>query len=256
MRYLITGANGYIGNELFKYLRDRGEKVTGIGRKELNADLWSLQNFFMSFDVIFHAAGIKGISYCNENVTECIDSNIELTKNIIKTSKEAKVHHVVGISSIRVNPIEEVYGATKFLSEQLLKEANDEYTNFKSIRLPNIIGSPNSVFDLWKRQLVAGEQISITSETATRFICSPRQASIETFMSINCPKQHHLVTPQFRAATLGDIAKVMIAKYSLCHMEPKVIGLRPYEHEHEYISKDMCSKDAERFTIKDLEIVL
>ena len=79
--------------------------------------------------MVVHTAAIKHIDICEKNPTECIDTNIIGSINIVDACKEACVKKVLALSTDKcVDPIN-IYGASKLCLERVMIAAN----NFREI---------------------------------------------------------------------------------------------------------------------------
>jgi UDP-glucuronate 4-epimerase len=142
MKVLVTGAAGFIGNELALRLTARGEEVCGVdnlndyydislkkarlnrlknepnfnfikrdiaNRKEIS-ELFAENNF----DAVVNLAAQAGVRYSLENPSAYVDANLVGFANILEGCRQSKVKHLVFASS------SSVYGANTRLpfSEQ------------------------------------------------------------------------------------------------------------------------------------------
>jgi len=133
MKFLVTGAAGFIGFHTSKYLLDRGDVVIGIDNLNdyydpalKEARLAQLKNFkkfiFYKIDIldknsidnifnselpeyVIHLAAQAGVRYSLQNPYAYIDSNITGFVNIIEACKDNSIRHFVFASS------SSVYGA-------------------------------------------------------------------------------------------------------------------------------------------------
>lgn len=142
MEILVTGAAGFIGYYVAKYLLERGDKVVGIDNLndyyDVNlklarldqlkdyeqfkfvkldvADTPGMGELFSnhSFDHVIHLAAQAGVRYSIENPMAYIDANLVGFGNILEGCRHHKVAHLVYASS------SSVYGANKIqpFSEQ------------------------------------------------------------------------------------------------------------------------------------------
>jgi UDP-glucuronate 4-epimerase len=133
MKFLVTGAAGFIGFHTAKSLIDRGDEVVGIDnvnsyydpklkearlaklqgrngfsfRRQNIADADAMARLFESerFDKVIHLAAQAGVRYGSENPNAYIESNIVGTQNILEGCRRTNVTHLVLASS------SSVYGA-------------------------------------------------------------------------------------------------------------------------------------------------
>jgi UDP-glucuronate 4-epimerase len=133
MKFLVTGAAGFIGFHTTARLLDRGDSVIGVdnvnryydpklkearvaqldGRngfsfRRMNiADVAAMTELFRSerFDKVIHLAAQAGVRYGLENPNAYIESNIVGTQNILEGCRHTDVQHLVLASS------SSVYGA-------------------------------------------------------------------------------------------------------------------------------------------------
>ena len=137
MKILVTGAAGFIGSHLAKYLLDRGDEVVGLdnlndyydpARKRANIALLSLHPRFIlhetdvrntesinrictryKFDVIVHLAAMVGGRDSVERSSLYTDVNVRGTVNVLEAARETGILHFVFASTCSV------YGRTGLL---------------------------------------------------------------------------------------------------------------------------------------------
>ena len=130
MKYLVTGAAGFIGNFVAERLCDLGHEVVGLDNlndyydpalkharleriKHLTqfrfvkmdlADRDGIANLFKDekFDRVIHLAAQAGVRYSIENPMAYIDSNLVGTATILEGCRHNKVEHLVYASSSSV----------------------------------------------------------------------------------------------------------------------------------------------------------
>ena len=162
MTILITGANGLIGSDLVKKLSNK-HKIFGIYRTK-NDEVKKIKNVtWIKYDLkknfkkklkpspkfIIHCAVDQEASK-KKSISDYIDSNVSILKNMANYAKDNKVKLIINLSSIDVygdikkNLLDEnylpqnqnTYGLTKFLSERVLY---GQKINFINIRLPGVL---------------------------------------------------------------------------------------------------------------------
>ena len=130
MKFLVTGAAGFIGSSVSSALLERGEQVIGIDNlndyyspalKQARLDLLKKYNNFYfqkidlanapeirslfaaeKFDAVVHLGAQAGVRYSLENPQAYIDSNITGTLNILEACRYNPVRHLVYASSSSV----------------------------------------------------------------------------------------------------------------------------------------------------------
>jgi len=133
MKILVTGAAGFIGNELALHLSARGDEVVGIDNlnnyydvslKQARldrlkdephfnflkldiADRTAISTLFtrQHFDTVVNLAAQAGVRYSLENPSTYVDSNLVGFANILEGCRQSNVRHLVFASS------SSVYGA-------------------------------------------------------------------------------------------------------------------------------------------------
>ena len=157
-RILITGAAGYIGSALAKFLIKRNIDVTLIDNYYLPSNIQSIDGVEIQridirddwhwdeFDIIFHLAGVVGISSCEERSDEAFNVNVKGTFNLLKKCKGrfifASSSAVYGqatepeITEETCMAPRSVYGANKAYAENIVQL----HTNYCILRFSNIYG--------------------------------------------------------------------------------------------------------------------
>lgn len=111
MKILLTGASGFLGGEIFYYLKSLNYDVTTIGRSDINdlkCDL-SRNIPFLSKDVdfIIHVAGKAHVVPKNKQEEKVFfDVNLEGTKNLLRGLENKSPKTIVFISTVAVYGIE------------------------------------------------------------------------------------------------------------------------------------------------------
>jgi len=183
---LVTGAGGSIGSELVRQLVQVGvARIVAVGRGENSIyellqdmrrrgaatevvpviadvrDRDSLNHVFARHrpEVVFHAAAHKHVPLMEANPEQAVFNNVLGTRNVVSVAREHGVRRLVNVSTDKaVNP-SSVMGASKRLSECVVKDAaNGDGTHrvYVSVRFGNVLGSRGSVIPLFQRSPPAG----------------------------------------------------------------------------------------------------
>lgn len=152
MKILITGATGYIGNQLANKLAEQEEEINVLVRDtdSVNLPFGKNINVFkgditdpVSIDIamkgcvqVYHCAAIAKLSASNQNIFQ--DVNVTGTKNILQSALKAHIRKLVFTSSAavlgpsaarpltekdsRIEPFESEYDLSKHLAENLVRE--------------------------------------------------------------------------------------------------------------------------------------
>jgi len=253
----ILGGTGTVGQALVRFVRDNAVSVNKIliySRDEIKQlemmeefpeedsslkisyylgdirDAQRLEEVLDSVDLVVHAAAIKHVVMAEKNPQECHKTNIIGTQNVIDACQKNKIEQCLLISTDKaINPIG-VYGKSKLEAERLFRESNTGSTEFKIIRLGNIVGSRGSVFEAFERQKVTGV-IKVTHPDATRFYISQEDAACQIIQMFE-PESPSEFIPEMETFNVLELAKQIAPE---CEIE--FIGLRPGDKLHEEVGE-------------------
>lgn len=250
-RVLITGGTGYLGRGILRRAKrenwpctftiySRDEMKQSVAKRDYPdarfvlgdvRDLDRLETTFVGHDTVIHTAAVKFIPEAEFNVSECIDVNVQGSRNVVMAARRAAVKNVVAISTDKaVNPVN-VYGATKLLMERIFSEpSQDLSTKFNTVRYGNVVGSTGSVIPLFEEQLKKTGRIKLTDGNMTRFWISIDEAIDLILLALN-PRifPGSVVIPNPRSMKMIDLVMAIAGDYHCID----TIGLRPGEKMHE-----------------------
>ena len=161
-RVAVTGANGFVGKSVRKFLYKNKVSVLGISRK--NFDKYStetnvqsknlleqlLQKKLKNYDAMVHLIGI-GVESPKSTFKEI---NVNLTKNVIKTCKKSGIKKIIYISGLGVSKNNtSSYFASKYKAEQEIINSGLDYTIF---RASYIIGKTDHLSKSLSKQMKKG----------------------------------------------------------------------------------------------------
>jgi FlaA1/EpsC-like NDP-sugar epimerase len=240
---LITGAAGYLGQELARSLLQFGPAVLHLldtnesGLYEMQRDLKSegvdariwitdivdrtrLERTFRAArpQVVFHTAAYKNIPVMEEHPEAAFHVNVVGTMNICLAAGAVGAERVVVVSTNKAAELDSVYGATKRIGELLVTALGREgATQFCAVRLHNVMGSRGSVVPLFLRQIERGGPVQLSHADATRHFMSP-------------PESIRLLV---QAAALSEQGQVLVLdlgeEVKIADLAEKLIRLRGYQ---------------------------
>ena len=158
----ITGANGFVGKNVRKFLYKNKVRVLGISRKNFvkhstetkiqskNLLEQRLQKKLKNYDVLVHLIGI-GVESSGSTFEEI---NVNLTKNTIKLCKKSGIKKIIYISGLGVSKNNTSnYFTSKYKAEQEIINSGLDYTIF---RASYIIGKTDHLTKSLSKQMKKG----------------------------------------------------------------------------------------------------
>jgi len=269
----VIGAAGTVGKELINQLLESDKfspsEVIGIDNNE--TELFFVDHHFSTFvnarfyladirnaeacnhymegiDIVFHTAALKHVILCEKSPMEAVQTNILGMENLISAAKMRGVERFVFTSSDKaVNPTN-VMGTSKLMGERLITAANSNQkgvkTIFSSTRFGNVLGSSGSVIPVFKKQIQAGQPVSLTDERMTRFVMSIKDAVKLVIDSACFAKGGEVFITKMPVIRIKDLAEVMIeelapkAGYKVGDIPIVEIGSKPGEKLYEELMSD------------------
>jgi len=158
----VTGANGFVGKNVRKFLYKNKVRVLGISRKNFgkystetkaqskNLLEQRLQKKLKNYDALVHLIGI-GVESSGSTFEEI---NVNLTKNTIKLCKKSGIKKIIYISGLGVSKNNtSSYFASKYKAEQEIISSGLDYTIF---RASYIIGKTDHLTKSLSKQMKKG----------------------------------------------------------------------------------------------------
>jgi len=158
----VTGANGFVGKNVRKFLYKNKVRVLGISRKNFgkystetkaqskNLLEQRLQKKLKSYDALVHLIGI-GIESSGSTFEEI---NVNLTKNTIKLCKKSGIKKIIYISGLGVSKNNTSnYFTSKYKAEREIINSGLDYTIF---RASYIIGKTDHLTKSLLKQMKKG----------------------------------------------------------------------------------------------------
>jgi FlaA1/EpsC-like NDP-sugar epimerase len=218
---LVTGAAGSIGSELCRQVaRFRPAAIIGYEIAEsplfqlgleiardfpgivFHQEIGSIQNPARLNEVferhrpsvVYHAAAYKHVPLMEAHIFEAFENNVFGTLNVVEAARMHGVAEFVMISSDKAVRPASVMGATKRLSELVVRSLQPEGGRYVSVRFGNVLGSNGSVVPIFKEQITRGGPVTVTHPEMRRY-----------FMTI--PEACQLV---LQASTMGKGSEIFV----------------------------------------------
>lgn len=188
MKILVTGATGFIGQNLIKLLIEKKYLVHLIVREnsdisiidkrvnifKYNENIETLISFFEKeqFDGVVHLASLFLASHNPNDIPKLISSNIQFGTELLEASKISNVKWFINTGTFwqnfenkDYNPVN-LYAATKEAFEKIAKFYTETSNlTFTTIKLNDTFGpndTRNKVFNIWNKIAKSGETLDMS----------------------------------------------------------------------------------------------
>lgn len=267
---LITGGTGSIGSEIVRqltkykpkhiriYSRDDSkqyaleQELQMLGRKKDNIryligdvrDKERLDLAVQGVDIIFHAAALKHVQYCEYNPFETIKTNIYGMQNIIDLAIKHRVKKVIAISTDKAVYPDTIMGITKLMMERMMISSFNYMGNtdikFAVVRFGNVIGSRGSVIPTWIDQIKHGGPVTVTDKHMIRYFMSIPDAVNLVFSASQITKGREIfVLKHMQRKNIYELAKQTIQEYGNGKkIKIQITGIREREKIDEKLFTD------------------
>lgn len=208
-------------------------------------DIQSVRNAMHNVDYIFHAAALKQVPSCEFFPIEAVKTNILGTENVLTAAIEAGVKNVICLSTDKAAYPVNAMGTSKAMMEKVIvaksRTVSPEKTSICCTRYGNVLCSRGSVVPLWIEQIKAGNPITITEPSMTRFVMSLEEAVELVVFAFQNAESGDIMVQKAPACTIETLAQ---AVKELFHSEEeiKVIGIRHGEKMYEtLLTNEECA---------------
>ena len=270
---LITGGTGSFGNAVLnRFLQtdigeirifSRDEKKQDDMRHEFQVkmpevadkirfyigdvrDLASVKNAMHGVDYIFHAAALKQVPSCEFFPLEAVKTNVFGTDNVLTAAIDEGVKNVVCLSTDKAAYPVNAMGTSKAMMEKVIvaksRTVAPEKTKICCTRYGNVMCSRGSVIPLWIDQIRAGNPITITEGSMTRFIMSLDEAVDLVLFAFEHGVSGDILVQKAPACTIQTQAEAVCELFGGDKSKIKVIGIRHGEKMYEtLLTNEECA---------------
>ncbi len=269
---LITGGTGSFGNAVLnRFLStdigeirifSRDEKKQDDMRHEFQAkmpevagkisfyigdvrDIASVRNAMHGVDYIFHAAALKQVPSCEFFPIEAVKTNVIGTENVLTAAINEGVRSIIALSTDKAAYPVNAMGTSKAMMEKVVvaksRTVSPDKTKICCTRYGNVMCSRGSVIPLWIEQIKAGNPITITEPSMTRFIMSLDEAVDLVLFAFENGVSGDILVQKAPACTIETLAKAVCELFAP-ETEIKVIGIRHGEKMYEtLLTNEECA---------------
>ncbi|MBQ9163104.1 MAG: polysaccharide biosynthesis protein [Clostridia bacterium] len=270
---LITGGTGSFGNAVLnRFLKtdigeirifSRDEKKQDDMRHEFQSrmpevadkikfyigdvrDIASVRNAMHGVDYIFHAAALKQVPSCEFFPIEAVKTNVLGTENVLTAAIDAGVKNIVCLSTDKAAYPVNAMGTSKAMMEKVIvaksRTVSPDKTKICCTRYGNVMCSRGSVIPLWIDQIRAGNPITITDPTMTRFIMSLDEAVDLVLFAFEHGESGDILVQKAPACTIKTQAEAVCELFGGDKDNIKVIGIRHGEKMYEtLLTNEECA---------------
>jgi UDP-glucose 4-epimerase len=264
---MITGGTGSFGNTVLKrFLNTEVREIRVFSRDEKKQedmrislandkvkfyigdvrDYSSVSQAMVGVDYVFHAAALKQVPSCEFYPMEAVRTNVIGTENVLNAAIDKGVKRVVVLSTDKaVYPINAM-GISKAMAEKLMVAKSRMIPasgpDICATRYGNVMASRGSVIPLFVSQLKAGEPLTVTDPSMTRFLMSLEDSVDLVLHAFEHGQQGDIFIQKAPASTIQDLAQAL--KNLFKRDNPiRVIGTRHGEKLYEsLVSREEMSK--------------
>lgn len=265
---LITGGTGSFGNAvLHRFLNTDIKEIRVFSRDELKQDnmrhefqakypeqsnkvkfyigdvrdLSSVKNAMHGVDYVYHAAALKQVPSCEFFPIEAVKTNVLGTENVLTAAIECGVKRVVCLSTDKAAYPVNAMGTSKAMMEKVIvaksRTVDPNKTSIMCTRYGNVLASRGSVVPLFINQIKAGNDLTLTEPTMTRFVMTLEEAVDLVLFAFEHGNSGDIFVQKAPACTIEVLAQ---AVKELFHADNKikVIGIRHGEKMYETLLTD------------------
>ena len=209
-------------------------------------DIASVRNAMHGVDYIFHAAALKQVPSCEFFPIEAVKTNVLGTENVLTAAIDAGVKNIVCLSTDKAAYPVNAMGTSKAMMEKVIvaksRTVSPEKSKICCTRYGNVMCSRGSVIPLWIDQIKAGNPITITDGTMTRFIMSLDEAVDLVLFAFEHGVSGDILVQKAPACTIQTQAEAVCELFGGDKNKIKVIGIRHGEKMYEtLLTNEECA---------------
>ena len=204
----------------------------------------SIRPAVVGVDYIFHAAALKQVPSCEFFPMEAVRTNVIGTENVLTAAIDAGVKNVVCLSTDKAAYPVNAMGTSKAMMEKVIvaKSRTASTTKICCTRYGNVMCSRGSVIPLWIDQIKAGNPITVTDPSMTRFIMSLDEAVDLVLFAFEKGVSGDILVQKAPACTIETQAKAVLQLFGGDENNIRQIGIRHGEKMYEtLLTNEECA---------------
>jgi FlaA1/EpsC-like NDP-sugar epimerase len=265
---LLTGAAGSIGSELARQIatfkparlilldqaetelhfihRELAEAHPGLHLMPVVCDITNEGRVARVFgrhrpSYVVHAAGYQHLPLMEANACEAVRNNVLGTLLVASSAVKFGAIKVLLLSTDEATQPASVGGATKRIAERIvfgLPNLHRSGTDFRAVRLGDVLASSGGIIPLMERQLAAGGPIAVSHPLACRHLRTIPDVARLALQAGSLPE----ITGSLAVLEMGEPVRILELAEKLIRFSGRVpgrdvsivfTGLRPGEHVRE-----------------------
>lgn len=283
-KILIIGGTGSLGKSLTKFYKSNNDLYI-VSRDEWKQ--WNMKNIFnnlntsdkrihydlgdicdmkvmelllkkISPNIIIIASALKHINICEENINQCIHTNLNGIQNLLNTIESnietpalKALQKVLLVSTDKACSPVNVYGMCKAISERMIIEKSYlkhlQHIDFLNVRYGNVLNSRGSIIPVCLDKINRGEDIFLTNENMTRFFMTLEQSVNLIDNCLQYGASGDTWIPRLKSMYIKDLLTYFCDKYG---KKLRTTEIRNGEKLHEDLINKIESMRAETITDK------
>ena len=210
-------------------------------------DINSVKNAMNDVDYIFHAAALKQVPSCEFFPIEAVKTNVLGTENVLNAAIEAGVKSIICLSTDKAAYPVNAMGTSKAMMEKVIvaksRTVEQSKTKICCTRYGNVMCSRGSVIPLWIDQIRAGNPITVTEPSMTRFIMSLEEAVDLVLFAFETGETGDILVQKAPACTIKVQAEAVCELFNGDKAAIKQIGIRHGEKMYEtLLTNEECER--------------
>lgn len=267
-KLLITGGTGSFGNAVLnRFLKTDIKEIRVFSRDELKQDnmrhefqarypkvfnkvkfyigdvrdIQSIKNAMYGVDYVYHAAALKQVPSCEFFPIEAVKTNVLGTENVLTAAIECNVKKIICLSTDKAAYPVNAMGTSKAMMEKVIiakaRTVDPEKTNIMCTRYGNVLASRGSVVPLFINQIKAGNALTLTEPSMTRFVMTLEEAVNLVLFAFENGISGDIFVQKAPACTIEVLAEAIKQLFHVTN-DIKVIGIRHGEKMYETLLTD------------------